>query len=150
MPWTASSRPKKKYMLVAVGCTLTTSYWLLFVLLSILAVYCSVVCVVCVCYHPVYSGRQVCGRTSRGHTGGRLHRIFHPPSFCGACLHFYREKDSVSCSFPSSTVESNLRFINRSPLVGHFLFFVRKNPSSCDDTEIRTHVSTSGGFEVTN
>ena len=37
-------------------------------------------------------------------------------------------------------------------LVGHFLFlfFVRKNPSSCDDTEIRTHNPTSEGFEVTN
>ena len=28
------------------------------------------------------------GRTSRGHTGGRPHRISHPPSFCGACLNF--------------------------------------------------------------
>ena len=27
---------------------------------------------------------------------------------------------------------------------------VRKNPSSCEDTEIRTHVLTSDGFEVTN
>ena len=35
------------------------------------------------------------GRTSRGHTGGRLHRIFHPPSFCSACLNFSREKDSA-------------------------------------------------------
>ena len=33
------------------------------------------------------------GRTSRGHTGGRSHRISHPPSFCGACLSFSREKD---------------------------------------------------------
>ena len=29
------------------------------------------------------------------YTGGRSHRIFHPPSFCGACLNFSREKDSV-------------------------------------------------------
>ena len=43
-----------------------------------------------------------------------------------------------------------LRF-NRSPLVGHFFFVcVWKNPSSCDDTEIRTHVPTSEGFEVIN
>ena len=35
------------------------------------------------------------GRTSRGHTGGRSHRIFHLPSFCGACLNFSREKDSA-------------------------------------------------------
>ena len=27
--------------------------------------------------------------------GGRPHRIFHPPSFCGACLNFSREKDSA-------------------------------------------------------
>ena len=35
------------------------------------------------------------GRTSRGHTGGRSHRIFNPPSSCGACLDFCREKDSA-------------------------------------------------------
>ena len=46
------------------------------------------------CRHPIYSRHQVCGRTSRGHTGGRSHRI-SPPSFCGACLHFSREKDSA-------------------------------------------------------
>ena len=27
------------------------------------------------CCHPIYSGRQVCGRTSRGHTG-----FLHLPS----------------------------------------------------------------------
>ena len=35
------------------------------------------------------------GRTSRGHTRGRSHRIFHPLSFCGACLNLSREKDSA-------------------------------------------------------
>ena len=50
---------------------------------------------VCVCCHPIYSGRQVvCGRTSRGHKSGRSHRI-SPPSFCGAFLNFSREKDSA-------------------------------------------------------
>ena len=39
------------------------------------------------------------GRTSRGHTGGRSHRISHPP-FCGA-------REGFSHSFPSSTVKSN-------------------------------------------
>ena len=34
-------------------------------------------------------------RTSRGHTGGRSHRISPPPSFCGACLNLSREKDSA-------------------------------------------------------
>ena len=54
--------------------------------------------VLCVCCRPVYSGRQTCGRTSRGHTGGRSHRIY-PPSFYGACLDFHHEKNSV-VSFP--------------------------------------------------
>ena len=31
-----------------------------------------------------------------------------------------------------------------------YLFIARKNPSSCDCTEIRTHVPTSEGLEVTN
>ena len=31
-----------------------------------------------------------------------------------------------------------------------FVLLVRKNPSSCDCTEIRTHVLMSEGFEVTN
>ena len=54
-------------------------------------------------------------------------------------------------TFPSSTVKSNFvnPRINRSPLGGHdfsfFLIFIftRKNLSSCDCTEIRTHVPTS-------
>ena len=46
------------------------------------------------------------GRTSRGHTtGGRSHRTSHPPSFCGACLNFSREKDSA---IPFCEVESCL------------------------------------------
>ena len=39
------------------------------------------------------------GCTSRGHTGGRSHRIFHPSSFCGACLNFSAEKD-LAIPFP--------------------------------------------------
>ena len=50
--------------------------------------------IISTCCHPIYSGRQICGRTSRGHTGGRSHRI-SPPSFCGACLNFYCDKDSA-------------------------------------------------------
>ena len=45
------------------------------------------------------------GRTSRGHTVGRPHRIFHPPSFCGACLNFSREKDSAIRSLVDREVE---------------------------------------------
>ena len=45
---------------------------------------------VCVCvFFPFIL--DINGRTSRGHTGGRSHRISHPPSFCGACLNFSRE-----------------------------------------------------------
>ena len=50
------------------------------------------VCVFCVFFPFIL---DVTGRTSRGHTGGRSHRISHPPSFCGACLNFSREKDSA-------------------------------------------------------
>ena len=51
------------------------------------------VCLCVYCY-TIYSGRQACGRASQGHTGGRSHRI-SPPSFCGACLNFYRENDAA-------------------------------------------------------
>ena len=44
---------------------------------------CVCVCLSVCCHrNPIYSGRQTCGRTSRGHTGGRSHRIpfLHVPS----------------------------------------------------------------------
>ena len=48
-------------------------------------------CSVCVCvFFPSILDIKFVGRTSRGHTGGRSHRIFNPPSFCGACLDFCR------------------------------------------------------------
>ena len=50
---------------------------------------------VCVFFFPSILDIKFVGRTSRGHTGGRSHRIFNPPSFCGACLDFCREKDSA-------------------------------------------------------
>ena len=50
----------------------------------------------CVCvFFPFILDIKFVGRTSRGHTGGRPHRIYHPPSFCSACLCFSREKDSA-------------------------------------------------------
>ena len=50
----------------------------------------------CVCFFfPFILDIKFVGRTSRGHTGGRSHRISHPPSFCGACLNFFREKGSA-------------------------------------------------------
>ena len=56
----------------------------------------------CVCVfssHPFWTSSSLdvpAGVTQEeGHTGGRSHRIFNPPSFCGACLDFCREKDSA-------------------------------------------------------
>ena len=55
---------------------------------------------VCVCvFFPFILDIKFVGRTSRGHTGGRSHRIFNPPSFCGACLDFCREK-GLAIPFP--------------------------------------------------
>ena len=64
---------------------------------SNLVVYSTIQCsTMCVCvFFPSILDVKFVGRTSRGHTGGRSHRIFHPPSFCGACLGFCREKDSA-------------------------------------------------------
>ena len=51
---------------------------------------------VCVCvFFPFILDIKFLGCTSRGHTAGRSHMISHPPSFCGACLYFSREKDSA-------------------------------------------------------
>ena len=62
----------------------------------------------CVCvFFPFILDIKFVGRTSRGHTGGRSHRISHPPSFCGACLHFSREKDSA---IPFSFVDREVDF----------------------------------------
>ena len=46
-------------------------------------------------FFPFILDIKFVGRTSRGHTGERSHRIYHPPSFCGACLNFSREKDTA-------------------------------------------------------
>ena len=81
----------------------------------------------CLCvFFPFILNIKFVGRTSRGHTEERSHRISHPLSFCGACLDFSRGKDSAF-PFPSSTVKSNFVYyerFNRSPLVGHFLIFL--------------------------
>ena len=54
-------------------------------------------------------------------------RIFHPPSFCGACLNFSREKDSA-IPFPrrpSSRILCTSDLIVLHPLgIFIFIFFV--------------------------
>ena len=76
----------------------------------------------CVCvFFPFILDIKFVGRTSRGHTGGRSHRISHPPSFCGACLNFSREKDSaIMIPFARRPCSRILLYTNRSPPVGHF------------------------------
>ena len=49
-----------------------------------------VLSVLCVCFLPIHSGHQVRWMYQPG-----SHRISHPPSFCGACLNFSREKNSA-------------------------------------------------------
>ena len=72
-------------------------------------------------------------------------------TFLLRCVPSFLSREGFRRPFPSSTVKSNFGYprINRPPLVRHF-FFVKKYPSSCECTEIRTHVLTSEGFEVTN
>ena len=78
----------------------------------------------CECCHPICSGRQACGRTSWGHTGGRSHRI-SPPSVCGACLYFSLKKYSA-VPFPRrswSRILCNNELIV-PPLLGIFFFLL--------------------------
>ena len=80
----------------ATGPTITNSVSLL-VLVLLAHVFFQVLHILwsmCVFFPSILDIKFV-GRTSRGHTGGRSHRIFNPPSFCGACLDFCREKDSA-------------------------------------------------------
>ena len=56
---------------------------------------CNVFVVFFCVFFPFILDIKFVGRTSRDHTGGRSQRIFDPLSFCGACLNFSREKDSV-------------------------------------------------------
>ena len=51
---------------------------------------------VCVCvFFPSILDIKFVGRTSRGHTGGRSHRIFNPPS-CGVILFLWSSPPVVS------------------------------------------------------
>ena len=90
------------------------------------------------------------GCTSRGHTEGRSHRIFRPPSFCGACLHFSREKDPA-VPFPRRPwsrilCTNELIVLHLMGIYLLLLFLVRKNPSYRDSNSR----PVSEGYEVTN
>ena len=62
--------PKYTIILILVTCCLSWYRYHIYVL--------------CV-FVPFILDIKFVGRTSRGHTGGRSHRISHTPSFCGAC-----------------------------------------------------------------
>ena len=72
-------------------------------------------------------------------------------TFLLRCLPYFFSREGFIHPFPSSTMKSNFVYprVNRSPcwalfFIFYFLF------SSCDCTEIRTHIPKSEGFEVTN
>ena len=67
-------------------------------------------------------------------------RISHPPSFCGACLNFSRDKDSAIPSLVDR--EKGILCTN-----GHFFFLVRKNPVYRDSNSCP---NVSEGYEVTS
>ena len=50
---------------------------------------------VCVSLLPIYSGHQVRWTYQPGSHRRKVTQDFHPPSFCGACFNFSREKDSA-------------------------------------------------------
>ena len=76
-------------------------------------------CVSCF-FLPFILDIKFVGRTGRGHTGGRPHKVSHPPSFCGACLPFSREKDSA-IPFPRRPCND---LIVLHYLLGIFIFFI--------------------------
>ena len=85
-------------------------------------------------FFPFILDIKFVGRTSRGHTGGRSHKIFHP-SFCGACLNFSREKDSAIPFFPRRPLSRILCVLTIQSfstrwafLFWFFSFLVRKIP----------------------
>ena len=103
----------------------------------------------CVCvFFPFILDIKFVGRTSRGNTGGRSHRISHPPSFCGACLDFPREKD-LAIPFPRrpcSRILCTNDVIVLRPL-GIF-FFSEKNPVCRDRTHVPTCLRLHGTSEL--
>ena len=80
---------------------------------------------VCV-FFPFILDIKFVGRTSRGHTGGRSHRISHSPSFCVRALIFLARRIQPFLSLVDREVEYSIVYLrfNRSPPVGHFYFWL--------------------------
>ena len=88
------------------------------------------VCVRVFVFFPFILDIKFVGRTTRGRTG-RSHRISHPPSFCGACLYFSRERDPA-VPFPrqpSSRILCTNDLIVLHPL-GILFYFLKKNQNA--------------------
>ena len=56
-------------------------------------------------FFPFILGIKFVGRTSRGHTGGMSHMIFHPPSFCGGAFIFLAKRIQPFLSLVDRDVE---------------------------------------------
>ena len=86
-------------------------------------------CCVCVLFSFILDIKFV-GRTSRGHTGRRSHRIYHPPFFCGARLNFSRGRIQPSLSLVDRCC-CCLHIESRSDLYSS-LFNIRTGPTDAD------------------
>ena len=75
-------------------------------------------------FFPFILDVKFIGCTSRGHTGGKSHRISHPPSFCGACMPLFLSREGFS-AVPC-----------RLHLLGIFFFFFCKEKSQLPGSEL--------------
>ena len=86
---------------------------------------CSLCFFCCVFFPFFHSGHQVRWTYQPG-----SHRIFHPPSFCGACLHFFsREGFSLSFSLVDRQVESCVLTIQSFSTCWAFYFIFSEKKS---------------------
>ena len=112
----------------------------------------------CVCvFFPFILDVRLVGRTSRGHTGGRSHTISHPPSFCGACLNFSREKDAAillslvnrEVEFCVLTILTILIVLHLLGILFYFLFyFFRKEKSQLPGFELTSQRDRLRGYQL--
>ena len=81
----------------------------------------------CVCFLPIYSGRQFRWMYQLGSHRRKVTQDFSS-TFLLRCMPLFFLREEFIRSFPSLTVKSNFVYyrFNRSPLVGHlfFLFFL--------------------------
>ena len=110
---------------------------------------CLCVCKI-VCYH-IYSGRQACGRTSQGHTGGRSHRV-STPSFCGVCHNFLarRRRDRFNSALANQRSLFNLastwRLLQIQVVSSHAAFFLAERESR--NREAHTQKASSRSYPL--